>query len=239
MDKIAPRPHSPAELRSNEINADFSRRVVVDSLALAWQGSPSAGVWRRPLERDGGESARASSIVHYDPGARFPAHDHHLGEEILVLDGVFSDEHGDYGAGTYIKNPPGSTHSPFSASGCTLLVKLRHLDWADRGRIVIDTRKARWYPGSVSGLSVLPLGEFETQHTALVRWAPKTLFHPHRHYGGEEIFVVEGVFADEFGDYPAGTWLRSPHLSMHKPFSPEGCLIFVKTGHLPVMADTS
>jgi len=82
---------------------------------------------------------------------------------------------------------------------------------------------------------VLPLSEFGAQHTAMVRWAPETYFNPHRHYGGEEIFVIEGTFADEFGEYPAGTWLRSPHQSMHKPFSRAGCLIFVKTGHLPVV----
>ena len=72
------------------------------------------------------------------------------------------------------------------------------------------------------------------------RWCagrPRPISTPHRHFGGEEIFVLEGVFADEFGEYPAGTWLRSPHMSMHKPFSREGCLIFVKTGHLPVLPD--
>ena len=78
----------------------------------------------------------------------------------------------------------------------------------------------------------MPLHEFRTEHTALVRWAPGTYFNPHRHYGGEEILVVEGVFEDEHGRYPAGSWLRSPHLSMHKPFSKEGCIILVKTGHL-------
>ncbi|MGB9192937.1 MAG: cupin domain-containing protein [Azonexus sp.] len=102
---------------------------------------------------------------------------------------------------------------------------------------MIDSRRSRWHAGMVAGLSVMPLAEFATQHTALVRWAPETYFNPHRHYGGEEIFVLEGVFADEFGEYPAGTWLRSPHMSMHKPFSREGCLIFVKTGHLPVLPD--
>ena len=111
---------------------------------------------------------------------------------------------------------------------------MRHLDPADQERVVIDTRDSQWYPGMVRGLSVLPLGEFGTQHTAMVRWAPGTFFNPHRHYGGEEIFVVEGVFSDEFGEYPSGTWLRSPHLSQHQPYSREGCLIFVKTGHLPL-----
>jgi anti-sigma factor ChrR (cupin superfamily) len=86
--------------------------------------------------------------------------------------------------------------------------------------------------GLVAGLTVLPLSEFGTQHTAMVRWAPGTFFNPHRHHGGEEIFVVEGVFSDEHGSYPAGSWLRSPHLSQHQPFSRKGCLILVKTGHL-------
>jgi anti-sigma factor ChrR (cupin superfamily) len=216
------------------LNTDFSQRVVLDTLALPWQASPSPQVWRRQLERDGGECARATSIVRYDPGARFPEHGHEFGEEIIVLDGVFSDQHGDYGPGTYVKNPPGSRHAPFSVDGCTLFVKLRHLDPADRGRVIVNFRQDKWYPGMVPGLTVLPLSEFATQHTAMVRWAPETCFNPHRHYGGEEIFVVEGTFADEFGEYPAGTWLRSPHLGMHKPFSHEGCLIFVKTGHLHV-----
>jgi anti-sigma factor ChrR (cupin superfamily) len=68
--------------------------------------------------------------------------------------------------------------------------------------------------------------------STLVRWAPKTRFNTHRHYGGEEIFVVHGVFADEHGTYPEGTWIRSPHMSQHTPFSEGGCTIFVKTGHL-------
>jgi len=216
------------------LNTDFSQRVVLDTLNLTWQASPVSTVQRRPLERDGGEIARATSIVRYEAGSSFPEHGHELGEEILVLDGVFSDEHGEYPAGTYIKNPPGYSHAPFAAAGCILFVKVRHLDQADRERVVIDTRKSQWYPGMVRGLSVLPLGEFGTQHTAMVRWAPGTFFNPHRHYGGEEIFVVEGVFSDEFGEYSAGTWLRSPHLSQHQPYSREGCLIFVKTGHLPL-----
>ena len=98
--------------------------------------------------------------------------------------------------------------------------------------LVLDTQTATWHPGLVPGLQVMSLHTFETQHTALVRWAPDTHFHPHRHSGGEEILVLEGVFSDEHGDYPAGSWLRSPHMSQHQPFSREGCLILVKTGHL-------
>ena len=215
-----------------QLNADFSQRCIVDSNSLPWQASPSPQVHRRLLERIGGEVARATSVVRYAAGARFDTHRHDLGEEILVLEGTLSDESGVYGPGTYLKNPPGSAHAPFSEDGCTLFVKLRHLDPQDLMRAVVPTRQAQWRQGLVPGLTVLPLNEFGTGHTAMVRWAPDTYFNPHRHYGGEEIFVLEGVFSDEHGDYPQGSWLRSPHLSQHQPFSREGCLILVKTGHL-------
>lgn len=214
------------------LNADLSQRCVVDGNALAWQPSPSPLVYRRLLERDGGEVARATSIVRYDAGSKFDFHEHALGEEILVLDGTLSDEFGDYEPGTYLKNASGSSHAPFSKSGCTLFVKLRHLSPDDNERVVVHTHQSPWFQGMVDGLQVMPLSEFGTSHTALVRWAPQTYFNPHRHYGGEEIYVVEGVFSDEHGSYPQGSWIRSPHLSQHKPFSVEGCLILVKTGHL-------
>ena len=215
------------------INSDYSQRVVIHSDELPWVPSPQVGVERRLLERQGDEVARATSIVRYQPGSRFQTHTHEYGEEILVLDGIFSDETGDYPAGTYIMNPPGSSHAPFSESGCTLFVKLRHLGSDQVLREVIDTKSATWYQGLVPGLNVMPLMR-QGSGSTLVRWAPETYFNPHRHYGGEEIFVVDGVFEDEHGRYPAGTWIRSPHMSLHQPFSQEGCTIFVKTGHLLV-----
>lgn len=214
------------------IHSDYSQRVVIHQDSLNWTPSLVPGIERRMLDRVGDEVARATSIVRYLPGSQFTLHQHELGEEILVLEGQFSDEHGDYPAGTYLKNPPGTSHSPSTETGCVLLVKLRHLDPEDRQACVIKTRTTSWYPGLVPGLSVLPLSEYGTTYTAMVRWAPKTYFNPHRHYGGEEIFVVDGVFEDEHGRYPAGSWIRSPHLSAHQPYSVEGCTIFVKTGHL-------
>jgi anti-sigma factor ChrR (cupin superfamily) len=98
-------------------------------------------------------------------------------------------------------------------------------------REVIDTRTAQWYQGLIPGLKVMPLMRQGTGST-LVKWDPQTYFNPHKHFGGEEILVISGVFEDEFGRYPAGTWVRSPHMSQHQPFSKEGCTIFVKTGHL-------
>lgn len=216
---------------TRNINADYSQRVVINHHDLPWIASPESGVERRMLERVGDEIAKATSVVRYQPGSRFARHTHDLGEEILVLDGVFSDETGDYPAGTYIMNPPGSAHTPFSNSGCTIFVKLRHLGPDQVDREIVDTTSTPWLQGLVPGLTVMPLMRQGTGST-LVRWAPGTYFNPHRHFGGEEIFVVSGTFEDEHGVYPQGSWIRSPHMSLHKPFSKEGCTIFVKTGHL-------
>ena len=213
------------------LHADLTQRVVIHHPDLPWTPSPEPGVERRMLERVGEELAKATTVVRYQPGAKFQTHTHDLGEEILVLEGVFSDETGHYPAGSYLMNPPGSFHAPFSEQGCTLFVKLRHLGPDQVVREVIDTTTAPWYQGMVPGLNVMPLMQ-QGSGSTLVKWAPQTYFNPHRHYGGEEIFVVSGVFEDEHGRYPAGTWIRSPHMSLHQPFSKEGCVIFVKTGHL-------
>lgn len=214
------------------LNADFARRAVVDTRAAKWAGSPQPGVDRILLDRVGGEVARATSIVRYAPGSRFSYHVHELGEEFLVLDGVFCDEQGEYPAGTYVRNPPGSAHVPWSDAGCLLFVKLRQFSRDDLTRVVVDTTAAEWLPGRVPGLAVLPLHSHGVEHVALVDWAPGTTFPRHVHAGGEEILVLDGVFGDDDGAYPAGTWLRNPPWSAHSPFSEEGALTYVKTGHL-------
>ncbi|QFU76323.1 cupin [Halioglobus maricola] len=215
-----------------QIHADLAQRAVVDSNQLPWVASPLAGVERRMLERDGGEVARATTIVRYAPGSYFDAHTHGGGEEFLVLDGVFSDEMGDFPTGMYVRNPVGSSHKPFSRDGAVILVKLQQFDPADQDFVRIDTKQTAWRPGAAAGLSVMPLHEFGAEHVALVKWEPGCRFVEHRHPGGEEIFVISGVFEDEEGAYPAGTWLRNPPGSVHSPFSEQGCVIYVKTGHL-------
>jgi anti-sigma factor ChrR (cupin superfamily) len=220
-----------------KLNADFSKRAVVRPGDIDWVASPMAGVERMMLDRIGEEVARATSIVRYAPKSYFSEHEHGGGEEFIVLEGVFSDEHADYPAGSYVRNPIGSKHTPHSEDGCTIFVKLQQFDQEDTDQKAIDTHAAQFLPGSAPGLTVLPLHSTNTENVALVRWAPGTKFNPHRHWGGEEIFVLEGTFQDEFGDYPKGTWLRNPHMSSHHPFSDEGCLIYVKTGHLAPLLD--
>jgi anti-sigma factor ChrR (cupin superfamily) len=215
------------------VNADFSLLAVVRPQDAEWVPSPMPGVERLMLDRIGGEVARATSIVRYAAGSRFSQHSHGGGEEFLVLDGVFSDELGDYPAGTYVRNPIGSAHAPHSREGCTIFVKLHQFAPGDGERKVIDTRRAVFQPGLSEGLSVLPLHSFGSENVWLVRWQPGARLPRHSHWGGEEVLVLEGSCDDENGHYPAGSWIRSPHGSRHTPSSAEGCLVYVKTGHLP------
>lgn len=219
---------------TTRINADFDQRAVILPEEYCWVDSPSTGVQRMMLDRVGDEVARATSIVHFKPHSDFSSHIHTGGEEFFVLDGVFSDEHHNYEKGSYVRNPIGTSHTPkIGAEGATIFVKLQQFKTDDTEQKSIDTKNQPWHQGLVDGLTVMPLHDFESEHVALVKWAPNTRFKAHQHWGGEEIFVLEGTFHDEYGSYPKGSWIRSPHLSQHCPFTEEdGALIYVKTGHL-------
>lgn len=215
------------------LNMNFEQAVVLDTNQLEWQPSPAQGVERKLLAREGKEHGHATSIVRYAAGSSFQSHPHPLGEEILVLEGVFSDENGDYPQGTYLRNPPGSVHAPYSEKGCVLLVKLHQFQSHDTNQVCIRPEQRQWFAG-YGGLQVSPLYDFEAEHVALVKWPQGERFKPHSHFGGEEIYVLSGEFRDDNGVYPQGTWIRSPHLSAHHPYVEQETLIWVKTGHLPV-----
>lgn len=216
-----------------EINGDFTSRVVVHGDELAWQESPTAGVSRRMLDRIGGEVARATTIVRFDPGRQFPAHVHTGGEEFLVLEGVFQDEHGDFPAGSYIRNPPQSRHTPGSEAGCTILVKLWQFDPEDRTHINIDTNKI----GAVAedgrpGVAVTPLFADPRENVRLEHWAPGAAVSLEAD-GGAEIFVLEGGFEESGDSLRRHSWLRVPiGGQVAAKAGHEGAKVWIKTGHL-------
>ncbi len=222
---------------TSSLNTDFSERAVMNIDDMEWLASPSRTVWRKRFDLLDGEFSRVTSVVRYDSGSSFPAHDHPEGEEILVLDGVFSDEHGDYPAGTYLLNPKGFRHAPFSREGCTIFVKLCQFAGDGREHIAIDTSEAEWRPARIDGVTMMPLYEHPDypEKIALYRFAPGASVPLHDHPGGEEVFVIDGAIEDEHGRCPAGTWLRMPPGSSHAPFSKEGCTLYVKMGHLAEM----
>ena len=216
-----------------ELNADFSQRVVVHAARLAWVPSPMAGVERRMLDRIGDEVARATSIVRYAPESHFSAHTHGGGEEFIVLDGVFQDEHGDFPAGSYVRNPPTSRHTPGSASGCVIFVKLWQFDAADRTEVRIDTGRMAYVPAADRpGVEIMPLFRDGREDVRLERWAPGAaiaLAVP----GGAEILVLDGGFEEGGEFFAPQSWLRLPSGSVLRATAgPRGCKAWVKTGHL-------
>ncbi len=214
------------------LNADFSQRAVVRPGDYNWVPSPMPGVERMMLDRIGDEVARATSLVRYAPNSEFSRHEHGGGEEFLVLEGVFSDEHGDYPAGSYVRNPIGTAHTPrIGPEGCTIFVKLHQFEADDDRQFVVDTKRAPFARGDHEGIEILQLHRFRDEQVALIRWAPATPYTRHVHDSIEEVLVLEGSYTDEDGEYPAGSWIRSPAGSRHAPVSgPDGALAYVKLG---------
>lgn len=209
---------------------------IVHTDEMDWTPSPSPGVARKRLELDGSaEAGRVTSVVRYEPGSAFSRHPHPDGEEILVLEGVFSDERGDHPAGTYMLNPEGYEHAPSSRPGCVLFVKLRQYPGVGRTQIRIDTGAGAWTPHPDAGGVARQILYAEPQHpetVALVRFEPGASASAIARPGGEEIFVLEGTFDDEHGSYRAGSWLKLAPGLAHAPRTETGCLLYVKLNHL-------
>jgi anti-sigma factor ChrR (cupin superfamily) len=217
------------EKKAMELNADFTKRVVVHGAAIPWHASPIPGVERRMLDRVGDEVARATTIVRYAPNSQFSPHTHGGGEEFLVLAGVFQDEHGDYPVGTYVRNPPTSHHTPSSASGCIILVKLWQFDPGDRTQMTINTTQQPYIPDVTRlGVSTLPLFADDRETVQLEQWqanASIDLLAP----GGLEIFVIQGGFRESGEVFQPYSWLRLPPDSrLLAQSGSEGCHIWLK-----------
>jgi len=216
-----------------QLNADFSKRVALHADKIEWRSSPTPGVHRRMLDRIGDEVARATSIVRYDPDSLFPAHVHGGGEEFVVLDGVFQDEHGDYPAGTYVRNPPTSHHTPGSKPGCTILVKLWQFTPDDRCHVIIDTGRIGAVPHrDRPGVAVTPLFRDDREDVRLERWQASTAARI-AWRGGAELFVLDGGFSEAGDRFRLHSWLRLPDDGETVATAgPNGAAVWIKTGHL-------
>ena len=214
------------------INAEFTEKAVVVPTEAEWVCSPESGVDRLMLDRIGDEVARATSIVRYAAGSSFSRHEHGAGEEFLVLDGVFSDEHADYGAGTYVRNPPGSGHSPYSKNGCRLLVKLRQFDPLDLAHVVVDTTDKSVWPEDPDS-NVLELHQFGSERVMMLRLNEGEQFPIISESGGIELMVISGSVNDEGSELTSESWLRIPADQKARLVASSDCLLWVKTGHLP------
>jgi len=240
--------------------ADLTKRAVVHGRNLGWVDSPTQGVQRRMLERDGDEVARATTIVKFVPGKTFPTHTHGGsdekagwcgGEEFLVLGGVFSDKiQGDYPVGCYVRHPVGSTHQPWSTPGCILFVKLRQMFDPRENLVKIDTLDSKlWQDVKENpGRKILPLfqNKITGERVWMEEWTPGLLLPWIIPQGGEEFFVIRGEFSDEDGRYDSETWVRNPisrggekllRQVPQKLNSADRVTIYFKSGHLAMEAN--
>lgn len=214
-----------------DLNADFKQRVVVHSDQLDWVASPMPGVDRRMLDRIGGEVARATTIVRYAPNSKFSAHTHTGGEEFIVLEGVFQDEHGDFPAGTYVRNPPTSSHTPGSDAGCTIFVKLWQFDMDDRTqfRKAMDEELGEKSDGVATALL-----HKDARETVTYSELDAGAAFVNSDVGGIELLVISGSITEGGEELEKGAWLRLPEgHTLAAAAGMDGAKLWIKTGHLP------
>ncbi|MEM0942658.1 MAG: cupin domain-containing protein [Pseudomonadota bacterium] len=213
-----------------ELNSDFGARVVVHSADLDWVASPMPGVDRRMLDRIGEEVARATTIVRYAPGSKFSEHVHTGGEEFIVLEGVFQDEHGDFPAGTYVRNPPTSAHTPGSDQGCTIFVKLWQFDMADRTQF--RKTMADEVAPPMAGVATAELHRDARERVTYHELSPGATLEM-AEAGGTEVLVLAGSVSEGGDELQAGGWLRLPEgQTLTAKAGEDGAKLWVKTGHL-------
>ena len=213
------------------LHSDHSIRVVVDATELH-----AGRTGEHPLEQREAPADSRITLRSFEAGASW-THDGVKLLEVLVVQGRLQINGEELNPMSYVRLSPGMAVSLQTKEGCMVYLNERNSTELEKHSYALRGEELDWRQGMVPGLKVTSLHQGLTKHTALVRWAPETRFNPHTHVGGEEILVLEGVFRDEHGSYPAGTWIRSPHMSNHRPFTgPEGATILVKVGHLMVPA---
>lgn len=224
--------------RDDQLNVNFGVAVVMETEKLPWQSSPVEGVMRKRLELVGRSQPRLTTLVKFDPGSSFNRHGHDGGEEFLVLEGVFSDASGDYPAGYYLRNPPGTEHAPFTREGCVILVKLRQFQAGDEHQLAVNTTDiwARWRATTDPGVTQLPLHEYAAERVRLLKFNPQCWLTAICYDQGVEIFIWEGALSIDEVDYPQGSWLRFPPGCKVRITAPTGAKIYMKepvSGVLP------
>lgn len=214
------------------INDDLTQPIIVHGSRQEWIPSPAPGVERRMLFRIGEEKARATSIVRYAPGSSFAPHVHTGGEEFLVLEGTFQDEHGDYPVGTYVRNPPGTSHSPAAKDGTTIFVRLRQFRTEDRAETVMRPGEGHRIDPRPGGESAIILFEDGHEEVRLEQWstgADVTVENPE----GLELLLVAGSFLVDGQSMAPMDWSRLPSgMDLKACAGSNGATVWMKLGPL-------
>jgi hypothetical protein len=215
-----------------KLNIDLTKKVNAFFEQSQWSSSPIKEVKRKMLERDGGEVAIATTIVSYEPNSYFSSHIHDGGEEFLVLEGEFADEHGRYPIGTYMRNPPGTSHTPSVEPGCMILVKLGQFQEGDNQPVHVDTQQHDFVKDEVrAGVEIQPLHSFKHEVVCLERWDQYSTIML-ENTGGIEILIIDGECEHDGVHYSKYDWLRLPvGENLTAETGHTGCMVWIKTGH--------
>jgi hypothetical protein len=215
-----------------QLHADLSRPAQAALAQMPWEASPEPGVERKRLELIGHGAPRLTTLVRFAPGSRFARHGHDGGEEFIVLAGTFSDHTGDFHAGSYVRNPVGFSHAPFTEAGCTILVKLRQHRPDDRERVTLDTHTAAWPAPDAAGHAWIDLHRHGPERVRLCQLAPGADTLRLSDPGGVEVLLLDGQ-ARIAGEHAAAPfWMRMPPGATLTVSSADGCRLYVKQGHL-------
>jgi len=217
-----------------KINAEFSQIASAHTAEQDWIPSPIVGVDRKPLDRVGNEVARATSIVRYAPHSTFSPHIHSGGEEFVVLEGVFQDEHGDYPAGSYVRNPPQSQHKPGSEKGCVIFVKLWQFQAEDRKHVnvLMENAEISFANNNDKVIERLLYADRHERVTHVTLSANTDWQSDDQN--GNEILVLDGAVFHHQEILQKHDWLRIPDgQELHLKAGSEGAKIWLKTGNLP------
>mmetsp|Transcript_19634 Transcript_19634/g.26955 ORF Transcript_19634/g.26955 Transcript_19634/m.26955 type:complete len:248 (-) Transcript_19634:150-893(-) len=230
-----------------KINANFRVFAGVQFDPTKYISSPSYGVDRFMLDRIGNEKARATTIVKYQPNSNFPQHEHIGGEEFLVLEGTFKDQYGSFPAGTYVRNPIGSKHSPWvEDDGCTIFVKLLQMaeptdeEGTDPLYVNFQSDDSKKDASTTEFGSLLEMYHNKvTGERVQMCWIQPNAMFPFDDCApnGEELFVYEGSLEIKDEEYEKWGWLRFPPGSASGDrqvlkAGSKGAQVYRKTGHL-------
>jgi anti-sigma factor ChrR (cupin superfamily) len=223
---------SEIQWKSQKIHNNLWQRVALLPRMLTWHQTIYTGIWFACFECDDEvQDHPVTMLTRFDPGGFFPLHGHPGGEEILVLQGHFADETGVYPPGSYMLNPEGFIHRPYSDDGCLSFVKLRQHGGTTRQQVKTTIQNLSWENGVIPQIQVKFLYkqiDFP-EKVWIEQWQPGTALSNVVESEVKEIFVIEGIWSDELGDYPMGSWLRYPPDSPYNPSSATGCMVYVKT----------
>ncbi|RXJ74625.1 cupin [Veronia nyctiphanis] len=216
-------------------NMLFEQRVVIKTESLPWQADSLSGVYYKPLAYEKNTRGHDTRFVRVAPGTEIDCVGS-AGEEILVVNGecrfLVDDKTLNARQGCYLRVPHGKSFKLMTHSGCLFLEKRNQFCATDSKTVFTDMALSTWTEAQ-GNLRMLTLHEFNGEQVALIQWPAGQHFFSISHFCGEEVFVLSGEYRDEFGRYPAGTWMRNPHMFEYNPFCQEDTLLWIKVGHLP------